>query len=92
MKLATSLGFLMSIGSFVYLAVIFYQRFFTDTIVQGWASMVGIVALTQGIVLMILGLMGEYIGRIYDEIKNRPVYIVQEVIENTEINFQARGK
>lgn len=84
LKLATTLGFLISIVSFIYLAVIFYQRFFTDTTVTGWASTVGILLFTQGIVMMILGLMGEYIGRIYDEIKDRPSYIVQEIIGGEE--------
>jgi dolichol-phosphate mannosyltransferase len=80
LKLATTMGFLISIGSFVYLAVVFYQWLFTDSTITGWASTVGILLFTQGIVMMILGLMGEYIGRIYDEIKSRPIYIVQEVI------------
>jgi len=80
LKLATTLGFFISFFSFVYLAVIFYQRFFTDVTITGWASIIGVLLLTQGIVMMILGLMGEYIGRIYEEIKNRPIYIVQEVI------------
>jgi dolichol-phosphate mannosyltransferase len=80
LKLATSLGFLISIASFIYLLIIFYQRFFTSTTITGWASTMGIILFSQGIVMMILGLMGEYIGRIYEELKNRPAYIVQEVI------------
>jgi len=80
LKLATSLGLFISFASFVYLLVILYQHFFTDTTIVGWASTVGIVLFTQGIVLMILGLMGEYIGRIYDEMKNRPAYIIQEIV------------
>jgi dolichol-phosphate mannosyltransferase len=80
LKLATTLGFLISIASFIYLAIIFYQRFFTDTTITGWASTVGIILFTQGIVMMILGLMGEYIGRIYEEMKNRPAYVVMEVV------------
>ena len=84
LKAATSLGFIISIASFVYLAVIFYQRFFTDTTITGWASTMGIILLTQGIVMMILGLMGEYIGRIFEEMKNRPAYIVQEIIGHTD--------
>jgi len=81
LKLATTLGLLISLTGFVYLAIILYQALFTCTTVPGWASTTGIVVFTQGIVLMILGLIGEYIGRIYDEIKNRPTYIVREVIE-----------
>jgi len=80
LKLATSLGFIISLLSFIYMLVILWQTLFTDTTITGWASTIGIVLFTQGIVLMILGLMGEYIGRIFEEIKNRPVYIVQEVL------------
>ena len=80
LKLATTLGFTISLFSFVYMIIILWQRLFTDTTIEGWASTVGLILFTQGIVLMILGLMGEYIGRIFEEIKNRPVYIVQEVL------------
>lgn len=80
LKLATTLGFIISLLSFAYMLFILFQRLFTDTTVTGWASTVGLILFTQGIVLMILGLMGEYIGRIYEEIKDRPVYIVQEVL------------
>ena len=80
LKLATTLGFIISLLSFVYMVFILWQRLFTDTTVTGWASTIGLILFTQGIVLMILGLMGEYIGRIFEEIKNRPVYIVREVL------------
>ena len=80
LKLASGLGFFISLCSFVYMLVILWQRLFTDTTVTGWASTMGLILFTQGIVLMILGLMGEYIGRIFEEIKKRPVYIVREVL------------
>jgi len=82
LRLATSIGFLISFFSFIYMVAIVYQRFFTDRTITGWASTMGVMLFTQGIVLIILGLMGEYVGRIYGEIKSRPVYIVQEVVEN----------
>jgi len=81
LKLATILGFSISILSFLYIIYIIYQRFFTDQTITGWASTMAVILFTQGIVLMILGLMGEYIGRIYSELKDRPHYIIQEVIE-----------
>ncbi|MCL1863086.1 MAG: glycosyltransferase family 2 protein [Defluviitaleaceae bacterium] len=80
LKAATTLGFLISIASFIYIAVILFQSTFTDTTVDGWASTMGVILFTQGITMMILGLMGEYIGRIYEELKNRPAYIVQETV------------
>lgn len=86
LKLATSIGFLISLCSFIYMLVILWQRIFTDTTIEGWASTVALILFTQGIVLMLLGLMGEYIGRIFEEIKNRPAYIVHETLgyENEE--------
>lgn len=80
LKFATSIGFLFSIVSFVYLIIIIFQRLFTDTTVSGWASTIAVILFTQGIVLMMLGIIGEYIGRIFDEIKGRPIYIVNEVV------------
>ena len=78
LKLATSIGFFISMVSFIYLLVILFQAMFTNTTITGWASTIAIILFSQGIVLMILGLMGEYIGRIYEEIKDRPLYIVSE--------------
>jgi len=89
LKLATMLGFLISLLSFLYILFVLYQRFFTDQTITGWASIIAAVLFTQGIVLMILGLMGEYIGRIYTELQNRPLYIVQEIIEKPTITEQS---
>jgi len=84
LKLATSLGFFLSLVSFIYLLVVLYQRFFTASAISGWASTIGAVLFSQGIVLMILGLMGEYIGRIYEEIKGRPTYLILEIVGQNE--------
>jgi polyisoprenyl-phosphate glycosyltransferase len=80
LKLATYLGFLISGVSFIYLIVVVYQKFFTDTTVPGWASISAINLFFNGIVLIILGIFGEYIGRIYEESKDRPLYVLQEKI------------
>lgn len=78
LKMATYLGFTLSISSFVYLFVVLFQKLFTSKTIAGWASVMGINLLFNGIVLMLLGVIGEYIGRIYDESKDRPLYIVSE--------------
>lgn len=79
LKLASYTGMLLSALSFVYLLVVLYQRFFTDRTIQGWTSIVAVNLLFNGIVLIILGIIGEYIGRIYDEAKGRPLYIIQQL-------------
>ena len=81
LKLASAIGFAISVLSFLYILYALYQRFIAGQTTEGWTSIIAAVLLTQGIVLMILGIMGEYIGRIYSELQNRPNYIVQEIIE-----------
>jgi glycosyltransferase involved in cell wall biosynthesis len=76
-KIASYAGYLLSFASFVYLLIVLYQRLFTDKVVQGWASTIGISLFFNGIVLIVLGIIGEYITRIYDEVKGRPLYIIK---------------
>ena len=94
LKLATTLGSLLSLASFIYLIVLLCQRLFTSLVISGWTVAMGVFLFTQGVVLIILGLMGEYIGRIYSEIKNRPIYIIQEIIgqpedDTNELSYRA---
>lgn len=79
LRFATTIGFCFSFVSFLYLIVVIFQKLFTNTTINGWASVIGVILFSQGIVLMMLGLMGEYIGRIYEESKNRPIYLVSEI-------------
>lgn len=95
LKLATYLGFLISLGSFVYLAIAVGLKLFTTGTVAGWASLIACLLLLNGVILIILGILGEYVGRIYDETKNRPLYILRnkEKVENTkpeEVNWSVR--
>lgn len=79
LKIASYIGFTLSFTSFLYLLVVIFQKLFTGSTIAGWASIVAVNLLFNGIILMLLGIIGEYIGRIYDESKNRPLYIVREV-------------
>lgn len=78
LRLATYLGFLTAFGSFVYMMVVLFQRFFHHEAALGWASLIGLMLFFNGIILMMLGIMGEYIGRIFSECKHRPLYVVRE--------------
>ncbi|MBH8604046.1 glycosyltransferase family 2 protein [Thermoactinomyces sp. CICC 10522] len=77
LKLATYLGFFISFASFLYLLVSLGERLFTTSTVAGWTSLIACVLLLNGVILIILGILGEYVGRIYDETKNRPLYILR---------------
>ncbi|GKS09311.1 putative glycosyltransferase YkcC [Paenibacillus chitinolyticus] len=78
LKLAGYLGVLLSGSGFLYLLYVVYLALFTDATLKGWPSVVGIMLIFNGFVLLMLGILGEYIGRIYDETKGRPLYIVRE--------------
>jgi glycosyltransferase involved in cell wall biosynthesis len=78
LQLASYLGFLVSAVSFFYMVYAIGLKLFTDRVVLGWASVMVAVLFLGGVQLVSLGIIGEYIGRIYDEVKQRPLYIVDE--------------
>jgi polyisoprenyl-phosphate glycosyltransferase len=78
LKLASWLGYSASLVAFCYVCSVPIQKALGYT-VQGWATlMIGILFL-GGVQLICLGILGEYVGRIFDEIKQRPLYIIQEM-------------
>ena len=77
LRLASYIGIILSICSFFYLVLVIYLRIANDIPIGGWASMTATNLFFYGIVLIILGIMGEYIGKIYEETKNKPLYILK---------------
>ena len=80
LQLATFFGFLASGLSFLGILWVVYMRLFTQETITGWASMMVIVMFLGGVQLLTLGIIGEYIGRMYDEIKRRPLYLIEEAL------------
>ena len=78
LKVATFVGFITSIGAFFGIIYSLYMRLFTNDFVEGWTLLMISVLLIGGIILLVLGIIGEYVGRIYGEIKQRPLYIIQD--------------
>ena len=91
LKLSSYLGVLLSVSSFIYLLVVLYQKLFTDRTVPGWASTMVVNLFFNGIILMMLGIAGEYIGRIYDETKGRPLYVVRQIKNFATGRVNGRG-
>ncbi len=84
LRLSTWLGLLSSLAAIIYLIVVVIQRLTTDTVVPGYATIVVLVLLLGGLQLMILGIIGEYLARIYQEGKHRPIYIEKEYLTYEE--------
>lgn len=81
LKLAISLGvFCIVFAIMLVIWMLYLNIFFPEQIVPGWSSTIFIVLLMGGIQLFTIGILGEYIGNIFDETKNRPEYIIQKKI------------
>jgi glycosyltransferase involved in cell wall biosynthesis len=81
LRMASFAGFL-AFAAALLLAVVAFVAYFVDYhIERGWTSIVVIVLFVGGIQLILLGSIGEYIGRIYDEAKQRPNYVVREFLD-----------
>jgi dolichol-phosphate mannosyltransferase len=80
LRLVSNLGFFVSLTALAYMTYLLFVRLLGDRTIQGWTSTVVIVLFLGGIQLMALGIIGEYIGRIFEEVKQRPHYVVAEVL------------
>jgi dolichol-phosphate mannosyltransferase len=77
-RLTTLLGAAVSIGAFGYAGYAIYQLMAGHT-VAGWTSIVVVLSFLSGVQLLALGMVGEYVGQVYDEVKQRPIYIIRDV-------------
>ena len=77
-KLAIYLGAFFACLSFIYLIIVFIQKAIRSIAIPGYATIVCLILLLGGLQLIFLGIIGEYVGRIYVQSKQRPSYLVKE--------------
>lgn len=77
-RIITSLGFLIFIASLISILVLLVLKLFGST-VQGWTTLMASIWMIGGIQLLSLGVIGEYIGKIYKEVKQRPRYVIETI-------------
>lgn len=82
LQIATGLGFIISFLTFIYGIYATTISFITNTTVSGWTSLIVSVLFIGGVQLIFIGLIGEYIGKIFIQVKNRPNYIIKETTVN----------
>jgi polyisoprenyl-phosphate glycosyltransferase len=80
LRISAYLGFLASVSVLPYAVWAVYARLFTDSAEPGWASILVAELFLGGVQLMSIGIIGEYVGRIYTEVKGRPLYVAEELI------------
>jgi len=78
LRLSTAAGVLLSCAGFIYLLRVIYLALWTNTLIPGWASVVVLQCIFSGIILLALGMIGDYVARGYEEIKGRPLYVVTD--------------
>lgn len=79
LRIATTIGIALSIFSFLFFIFVFVSRLFNLQVMEpGFATLMCVMLFFFGIVLIMLGIIGEYIGRIFEEVKGRPLYIIDK--------------
>jgi glycosyltransferase involved in cell wall biosynthesis len=78
LRISSVLGILVSLGAFIYIMYLVIRTMFFGTDLAGYPSMMAVILFLGGVQLLSLGVIGEYIGRIFNESKNRPLYFIEE--------------
>ncbi|WP_173915384.1 glycosyltransferase family 2 protein [Halobacillus sp. Marseille-Q1614] len=84
LRLSIQIGFFISLGSFLYGMYLFLRYFFMDEHVQGWTSVMVSMYFIAGLMFFNFGIIGLYIGKVFNEAKGRPLYLIREQINEKE--------
>lgn len=86
LRVWTYIGSLLALGAFLYMLFIVFLAIFFDIDAPGYASIMTIMLFLGGIQLITLGIIGEYIGRLFIESKKRPIYIVDQIYDSNNVD------
>lgn len=84
LRIATVIGVFCAFVGFVYAVYVFIRRLIAPTYVLGFSSLMCVILFVGGMLMIMLGLVGEYIGRIYISLNNSPQYVVREKVSKKE--------
>ena len=82
LRISTYFGFFISLAAFIYIIYLIVRTIFFGTDLAGYPSMMAVILFLGGVQLLSLGVIGEYIGRIFNEVKQRPLYFIEEYHES----------
>ncbi|MCH5314228.1 MAG: glycosyltransferase family 2 protein [Helicobacter sp.] len=85
LRFVSMLGIVFFVLSLAFGLYAVYVKFFTQGVVYGWASTIVVLCFFSGIQLLSLGIIGEYIGKIYTETKARPLYFIEDIMNPREV-------
>ena len=84
LRLATLLGFLTSGAALIYLLAVIIEKLVTGIDIPGYATIIVLILFLGSMQLLCIGIIGEYVGRTFEQTKNRPIYIAKEVLDHTK--------
>ena len=84
LRIATITGLLISAISFLYIIYLLVRPLFGVSTGAGYSSTLAVILFMGGVQMLFLGIIGEYIGRIFNETKNRPLYFIEEYHAGTD--------
>lgn len=84
LRLATYLGTFTAFAAAIYMVVVILQKLIWGIAVPGYATIITLILLLGGIQLLCIGIIGEYVGKIFEQSKERPIYIAKEILANDE--------
>ncbi|HUS08246.1 MAG TPA: glycosyltransferase family 2 protein [Bryobacteraceae bacterium] len=87
LRIATALGLLLCFAGFLYLAYTLYIALVLQIAIPGWTSIVVLQCIFSGMTLLCLGLIGDYVARIFDESKQRPLYVLSKTVNIRVADF-----
>ena len=77
-------GFLIALCSFLYIVYLMIRALVVGDVLSGWTTIVASIYLMGGLLLIAIGVVGIYIGNIFEEAKNRPLYVIAEALNEKE--------
>jgi polyisoprenyl-phosphate glycosyltransferase len=83
-RVISVVGIIVAMSGFLYAIVVIYNRLFLSEAIEGWSSLMVVLLLVSGIQLLMLGVLGEYLWRTFDESRKRPPFIISETIGFTK--------
>lgn len=92
LKVATYVGILIAVAAFIYGSIIILKTLFIGNPVPGYPSLMVVILFLGGVQLMALGIIGEYIARMFDESKKRPLYIIRNTYQHSMLDMNSNSK
>ncbi len=86
LRIATFLGSITAVAAVVYMIAVILEKILTGIDIPGYATIIVLILLLGSMQLFCIGIIGEYVGRTFEQSKSRPIYIAKEVLDYTKIN------